>query len=123
MDVLLFNLDNSWSNIAASLCATVDDLGSVADITGALLDEEGRRGGPDGETAAAFHVEERSRQKVCGNCQRSGHLTKDCWAKGGQGKKKCYSCQKEGHLSFNCPDAKETANHAVDSDSTDDIAY
>jgi len=120
MDVLLFNLDNSWSNIAASLCATVDDLGTVSDITGALLDEEGRRGGPNSEQTddTALHAEEKSR-RVCSNCQKSGHLTKDCWAKGGQGKKKCYNCQKEGHLSFNCPD-KATANHAIESD---DIAY
>lgn len=123
MDVLLFNLDNSWSNIAASLCATVDDLGTVSDITGALLDEEGRRGGPDSDQTenSAFHVE--SRQKACSNCQKSGHLTKDCWAKGGQGKKKCFKCQKEGHLSFNCPESTDSANHAIDSDPTSNIAY
>lgn len=124
MDVLLFNLDNSWSNIAASLCATVDDLGTVSDITGALLDEEGRRGGPisDQPSDAAFHTTE-SRQKVCSNCQRSGHTIKECWGKGGQGKKKCYRCQREGHLSFNCPNAKETANQAMEDSDSEDIAY
>jgi hypothetical protein len=40
MDVLLWNLDSTWSNIAASLAATNDDLSSIEDITGALIDEK-----------------------------------------------------------------------------------
>ncbi|KII82738.1 hypothetical protein PLICRDRAFT_70032, partial [Plicaturopsis crispa FD-325 SS-3] len=38
-DVLIFNLDESYSNIAASLSSQKSEL-SVADVTGALTDEE-----------------------------------------------------------------------------------
>ena len=54
MDVLLFNLHAEWSNIAGTLCATTDDLDTVSDITGALLDEEGRRGGPSDSAASLY---------------------------------------------------------------------
>jgi hypothetical protein len=78
MDVLLFNLDQSWSNIAATLCATTDELNVIADVTGPLLDEEGRRGGPpNGDTEAAMFSRTR-RTITCYNCQKQGHISRDC---------------------------------------------
>jgi len=44
-DVLIFNLDQDFSNIASMLTASHEEL-KISDITGALLEEEGRRGGP-----------------------------------------------------------------------------
>ena len=40
-DVLIFNLNESWENIATSLAAATGEL-KVADVTSALMDEEGR---------------------------------------------------------------------------------
>ena len=37
------NLDGSWSNIAAALSTSMDELNVVSDVTGALIDEEGWR--------------------------------------------------------------------------------
>jgi hypothetical protein len=114
MDVLLFNLDSDWSNIAATLCATTDELNVVADITGALLDEEGRRGGPpvDHGSESALRA---SHEVTCINCKKQGHRKADCWAKGGdkEGHIKCFKCQKEGHLAYQCPDQiSDTRNNA-----------
>lgn len=80
MDVLLFNLDQSWSNIAATLCATTDELNVIADITGPLLDEEGRRGGPpsSNEAGDAAMMARTNRNITCYNCQKKGHYSRDC---------------------------------------------
>ncbi|KAJ7095029.1 hypothetical protein C8R44DRAFT_598191, partial [Mycena epipterygia] len=80
MDVLLFNLDESWSNIAATLCATTDELNVIADITGPLLDEEGRRGGPPSsdETIGSAMMARAHRNITCYNCQKKGHYSRDC---------------------------------------------
>jgi hypothetical protein len=88
MDVLLFNLQRDWSNIAATLCATTDELNVVEDVTGPLLDEEGRRGGPstDHEPESALRA---SHQITCSHRKKQGHRNADCWAKGGD---------KEGHV-------------------------
>ena len=46
IDVLIFNLHESWGSIAASLTAATKAL-RLNDVTGVLLDEEGRKGGRD----------------------------------------------------------------------------
>ncbi|KAJ7673259.1 hypothetical protein DFH06DRAFT_1123984 [Mycena polygramma] len=70
----------SWSNIAATLCATTDELNVVADITGPLLDEEGRRGGPpESEETVESALMARTRRNItCYNCQKQGHYARDC---------------------------------------------
>jgi hypothetical protein len=114
MDVLLFNLHAEWSNIAGTLCATTDDLDTVSDITGALLDEEGRRGGPIDNADIALQA---ANQTVCSNCRKPGHSKAECWARGGgqEGHRKCYKCQKEGHLAYQCPenDSSNNANYGA----------
>ena len=46
IDVLIFNLHESWGSRAASSTAAMEAL-RLNDVTGALLDEEGRKGGQD----------------------------------------------------------------------------
>ena len=41
-NILIFNLNGSYLNITATLTATKDEL-SIADVMGALIDEEGRQ--------------------------------------------------------------------------------
>ncbi|KAF8233706.1 hypothetical protein L208DRAFT_1265341, partial [Tricholoma matsutake] len=53
-DILIFNLDDSWGNIAALLMAAIGEL-KLSDVTGILLDEEGRQSHsiPEDTTLAA----------------------------------------------------------------------
>lgn len=80
VDVLIFNLSSEWGNVAATLSASSAEL-TVADVTGALLDEEGRRGGaPPDETALMARAPKiwKSPKITCYRCHRRGHMVKDC---------------------------------------------
>ncbi|KAF5309951.1 hypothetical protein D9619_010449 [Psilocybe cf. subviscida] len=99
-DVLIFNLNNDFSSIAASLTASKADL-KIADVTGALLEEEQRRGGaPKLETAMTAKLNdgrgpwpnvrkgpETARREGyagtlgCYRCGRTGHIWRFCTAK------------------------------------------
>lgn len=95
VDVLIFNLDESWSSIAASLCTAGDDINSLSVVTNALIDEEGRRGGPpsfDSATGDTAMLARRTRGRIpwseegkkgrnqvtCYNCGKPGHISRDC---------------------------------------------
>jgi hypothetical protein len=102
MDVLLWNLDSSWTTIAASLSATTDDLDSIEHITGALMDEEGRRAGIDDPSYADTSLVAKSHK----------------FPNSSAGSRKCFRCQKEGHIASHCtapaPVSAEAANIAQD---------
>lgn len=74
MDVLIINLDESWGSIAAVLSQTIEDLSSVDDVTNALLDEEGRRGGAPSATDSDSDLA----MLVCWRCGKSGHKQARC---------------------------------------------
>jgi hypothetical protein len=83
-DVLIFNLDDDYSSIAASLTTGKDEL-KVADITSALLEEERRKGGATSADLATTLMgrDRNSRQSTtrnCYRCGRPGHIIKDCRA-------------------------------------------
>ena len=72
-DVLIFNLDNEYSNIAASLMATKGEL-KVSDVTSTLI-EEARRKGESADPAIALIGQEKpkgARQRESRNCYRCG---------------------------------------------------
>ncbi|KZV95090.1 hypothetical protein EXIGLDRAFT_611044 [Exidia glandulosa HHB12029] len=75
MDVLILNLAPSWSSIAGTLSTTLDDLASIDDVTGALIDEEGRRGD---EQTSSISVAMMARQPTCWNCGKVGHKKWKC---------------------------------------------
>jgi hypothetical protein len=73
-DVLIFNLDETYSSIAASLSAQKDL--TLADVKGALVDEEARRGGANGDQALVG----KSKRHIsrCFNCGKEGHIARYC---------------------------------------------
>jgi hypothetical protein len=81
-DVLIFNLDNKYSSIAASLTTTKDEL-KVADVRSALLEEERRNGDfitSSDLTTTLMGRDGNSHRRNCYRCGRPGHLIKDCRA-------------------------------------------
>ena len=94
-DVLIYNLDNEYSSIAASLTASKGDL-KVSEVTSALIEEEQRRGtsridpatslysnnGPHGRRGPNRDRREGfSDYRKCFRCRRTGHISQDCHAK------------------------------------------
>ena len=78
--MLIFNLHDSYSNIAASLTTSKDEF-KLADVTGALINKEGVRSGGDkkDDRDVALNVRER-KQFQCFNCGKLGHIAKNCHA-------------------------------------------
>lgn len=88
-DVLIFNLDPSYSAIAGTLAASKEEF-KVSEVSGMLLDEEKRKQGMDGnaerggEAMVAYGRMGQSNTRrgtvTCYRCQETGHLAKDCTA-------------------------------------------
>ncbi|KAF5315192.1 hypothetical protein D9619_006932 [Psilocybe cf. subviscida] len=98
-DVLIFNLDNEYSSIAASLTSTKGDL-KVSEVSSMLLEEEQRKGGAppsitlysngltnDGRGPPTRRGPQSARREgyahilVCYRCGRTGHIARYCTAK------------------------------------------
>jgi hypothetical protein len=107
-DVLIFNLDESYSSIAASLTAAKGEL-TVADVTSAIIDEEGRRSGSSDRVKDS---ESNSKEE---NVAYYAHSQKSI---------KCFNCGKMGHMARNCrapkKDEANAAFTAMDDENDDD---
>ena len=80
-NILIFNLNESYLNIATTLTATKDEL-SIANVTGALIDKEGRwLGSGDPKEKDAKDV---------------------VWYAWAPKSIRCFNCRKMGNMAWNC---------------------
>ncbi len=48
----------------------------------------------------------KDRQLKCFNCNKYGHMAKECWKKKEKETRKCFKCNKEGYIVKNCKGKK-----------------
>lgn len=93
-DVLIFNVNDKYSNIAATLVATKDEL-KISDVINTLLEEERRIGGPVIDAGTAL-------------------VTYPTGPKGrGPDRRNCYRCGRTGHLMSQCRAVKHVDGHPI----------
>ncbi|GLB42146.1 putative gag-polypeptide of LTR copia-type [Lyophyllum shimeji] len=94
VDVLIMNLDETWSSIAGSLGATTQDDTAISAVTGALIDEQTRRN-------ANNHLGD---IRYPDTALVGKHATDI----------NCYLCGKKGHLARNCREARKNEKGKTD---------
>ncbi|KAF4622418.1 hypothetical protein D9613_009127 [Agrocybe pediades] len=102
--ILLTSLPESWENYASSFLGSSSNRPTVRsqELVGILMEEYRRRKEKGGETVGGTSLQARGnggrfsrggkgsgksdggdKDKECYNCHKKGHISKDCWAKGG----------------------------------------
>ena len=93
VDIILMSLPESWEGFLTSFMGSrTDDAKTVSShqLVALLLDEERRRtkrtGGSQDVVMVARGNEKKNlsnSDKECYNCKKKGHISRDCWSKGG----------------------------------------
>ncbi|KAH8792263.1 hypothetical protein DL96DRAFT_1558688 [Flagelloscypha sp. PMI_526] len=136
IEVMIYALAPEYGNLATTLTNRGDfpDL-TISDVTSAFEEEETRkieageipapmmeagdaayvaRVGRNSATGdRVFGVRGRRDEKVCENCERTGHEKANCWRPGGGSDKKCFRCDKEGHTARYCEEEKPAHKERV----------
>jgi len=94
--ILLTSLPESWDNYTTSLFGSSRNKPNVKshELVAVLLEEDRQQKACNGESSGtALHAHAKSRgkfrgdnpnkDKECYNCHKKGHVSSDCWAKGG----------------------------------------
>ena len=88
--ILLTSLPESWDNYTGSYLGSSGNKPTITshELIAVLLEEDRRRKGRIGESAGtALHAHGKdkgtNKDKECYNCRKKGHISSDCWAKGG----------------------------------------
>lgn len=132
IDVLIFNLHDEYSSVAASLMTSKDEL-KIADVTSALLEEEQRKGGPAQIEGGIALFGQNGPTNVrtgthrnCFRCGRPGHRIRECRAiRDMDGKQISSAMEKEGLerlKKLQSETSKETSTFAMNS-ALNDLAY
>lgn len=81
---LLVSLPESWNNFIQSIDSTATSTLTSASIIARILQEDRRRKERDSASGdAALVAKQKKKCTKCFNCGKTGHIRKDCWAKGG----------------------------------------
>lgn len=105
---ILVTLPEQYKYFSSAWESTNAENRTLENLISRLLLEESRNN-LEKEKPVAFKAQERR----CRNCNKAGHQTKDCRAKGNLKGKKCFTCNKTGHFSSNCPNKTDNNNGAA----------
>ena len=120
-DVLIFNLDNEYSIIAASLMAAKEEL-KVTEVTSTLIEEERRKGGSlnmDGATALLAN----SNHKYFATGPPGRRSPNRDRQKDITNYRQCYRCGRPGHILRNCIATTSADGKPITEKETSSIAY
>lgn len=126
--ILVTSLPESWDNYTSSYLGSSGNKPTLSshELIAILLEEDRRRKGRNGDSATSLQAKGQARgrakpntensDKECYNCHKKGHLSKDCWAKGG-GK------EGQGPKGRRGPHRGNKTNQAQETDAINHISY
>jgi hypothetical protein len=90
--ILITSLPESWDNYTGSFLGSSGNKPTILshELIAVLLEEDRRRKGRNDGTSTALYSNSKgkdrqgaNKDKECYNCKKKGHISSDCWAKGG----------------------------------------
>ena len=86
--ILLTSLPESWDNYTTSFLGSTGNTPTVRshELVALLFEEDRRRKTWNGESSTALHARHNAKtdkSTECYNCHKKGHVSADCWSKGG----------------------------------------
>jgi hypothetical protein len=131
--ILITSLPESWDNYTSSYLASSGNKPTLKshELVAVLLEEFRRRQGRTGETSGGISMQVKGHkggkfstrssgnsEKECFNCHKKGHISKECWAKGG-------GREGQGPKGRKGPNREQRSNQAQESikNSLGDVAY
>ena len=62
----------------------------------------------------------KDRKPKCFNCNKYGHMAKECQLKKKEDKQRCFKCDKEGHIAKDCKGTQSIKKHKVQEESDEE---
>ena len=62
----------------------------------------------------------KDRKLKCFNCNKYGHIAKECWKKKEKEMRKCFKCDKEGHIAKDCKGKQLMKKQKIQEESDDE---
>ena len=89
--ILITSLPESWDNYTSSYLGSSGNKPTLSshELVAILMEEDRRRKGRNNDSATSLQAKGQNKGKgtdpkvECYNCHKKGHMSKDCWAKGG----------------------------------------
>jgi len=62
----------------------------------------------------------KDRKPKCFNCNKYGHMAKECWKKKEKETRRCFKCNKEGHITKNCKEKQSIKKQKIQEELNDE---